>query len=310
MAPDAPAEVAGEVSEAGPADVPPEPESALARARQALVATDAELLRLAEARDAALVADADDEAIQLYDQIETLQRLRRVQEDKLRLQTAAAERAAAEQRAAAKAETIAAIEGLLSQRDEAGAALSAAIEAADKAFVRLVELGREVRQRWQFSPHDANPAMLTEGALSLAIPHEFYRLTARPHPLGGKILTDFMPSFPSGSKAERFEDAGLPSKIKPLAKKLEAASALASRVMREGFSTNQLSAIPSSSAPPDDTGQSNVEPLPQVSPFKAEPNPELARLLSRQNKLASRQMSDEDEAEYAANGEAIKALSA
>jgi hypothetical protein len=290
------------------ADVPA-PETPLSKARSALAETDAELARLAAERDGALLRDDDAEAVRLDGEVEKLQRLRRAHVDKVALREREAERAAAEQRTAAKAETIAGIEALLAERDAAGAELAASIEAADKAFVRLVELGREIRQRWQFAPHDANPAMLTENALLLAIPHEFYRLTARPHPLGGNVLPDHLPSFPAGSKAERIEEAGLPAKIKPLAKKLEAASALASRVMREGFSTNQLSAIPSSAASMGGASQTDVEPLPQVRPFKVAPNPELARLLMRQNQLASRQMSDEDEAEYAANGEAIKELS-
>jgi hypothetical protein len=291
------------------ADVTPAAESPLGKARSALAETDGELARLAAERDAALLRDDDVEAVRLDGEVEKLQRLRRAHVDKVALREREAERAAAEQRAVAKAEIIAGIELLLSERDRIGGELSANIEAADKSFIRLIELGREIRQRWQFAPHDANPAMLSENALLLAIPHEFYRLTARPHPLGGKVLPDFVPSFPAGSKAERIEEAGLPSKIKPLAKKLEAASALASRVMREGFSTNQHSAIPSSAASPGDTGQSNVEALPTTSPFRAEPNPELARLLERQLVLAMRD-DPASEAEYIANGARVAALSA
>jgi hypothetical protein len=310
LAPGAAAEPAGEVSAVASADEAASVESPLGRARAALSATDAELAALLAARAEALAADA----MELDGEIAAKERLRKVQLDKVGLRQAEAERAAAEQRAAQKAETIAGIEVLLAQRDAAGSQLAAHVEGADQCFVRLVELGREIRAKWQFAPHDANPAMLTEAAIAAAIPHEFFRLTARPHPLGGKIVTDSLPSFPAASKAERFEDAQRPEAIKPLAKKLEVASALASRVMREGFSTNKLSAIPSS-ASPGDAGQSApaanaIEPLPSVSPIRAAPNPELSKLLARQNQLASRDMSPDDEAEYAANGEAIKALSA
>jgi hypothetical protein len=310
MTPDAPTEPVDASIESGSGDVTPVDESALGKARSALAQTDGELATLLAARDEALAADDDVRAMELDGEIAAKERLRKVQVDKVGLRQAEAERTAAEQRAAAKAEIIAGIEALLAERDAAGAELAAAIEAADKNFVKLIELGREIRQRWKFSPHDANPCLLTENTLALAIPHEFFRLTARVHPLGGKIVTDMVPSFPAGSKAERIEFAMEPSKITPLAKKLEAASALASRVMRSGFSTSQLSVIPSSTASPDEARPSNIEALPTTSPFKAEPNPELARLLSRQNQLVSRQMSVEDEAEYAANGEAIKALSA
>jgi hypothetical protein len=303
------AEPADASIETGAADVTPEPESPLARAQQALQETAEQLKALTARRREVLLTGSDEDVAAVDAEIEAAQRVQRTRTDRVAvlLEHAAAEAAAA--RAAARSETIVAIEALLAERDAAGAELAISIEAADKSFVRLIELGREIRQRWQFAPHDANPAMLSENALLMAIPHEFYRLTARPHPLGGKVLPDHLPSFPAGSKAERIEEAGLPSKIKPLAKKLEAASALASRVMREGFSTNQLSVIPSSAASPGDTGQSNVEALPQVSPFKAAPNPELARLLSRQNQLASRDMSPDDEAEYAENGRQIAALS-
>jgi hypothetical protein len=295
--------------EGGSADVSPADEGPLGRAQVALQEVVEQLKALTARRREVLLTGSDEEVAAVDAEIEAAQRVQRTRTDRVAvlLEHAAEEAAAA--RAAVPSETIVAIEALLANRDAAGAELAASIEAADKAFVRLIELGREIRQRWQFSPHDANPAMLTENALSLAIPHEFYRLTARPHPLGGKVLPDFVPSFPAGSKAERIEEAGLPSKIKPLAKKLEAASALASRVMREGFSTNQLSVIPSSIASPADAAPSNVEPLPQLSPFKVAPNPELARLLSRQNQLASRDMSPDDEAEYAENGRQIAALS-
>jgi hypothetical protein len=311
---DAPAESADAPTETGAADVTPAADGPLQRAQASLAATDAELSALLAARAEALAADDDVRAMELDGEIAAKERLRKVQLDKVGLRQAEAERAATEQRAAQKAETIAGIEALLAQRDEAGAELAAHIGDADRAFVRMIELGREIRTRWQFAQHDANPAMLTENALVQAIPHEFYRLTARPHPLGGKILTDQLPGFPAASKAERFEDAQMPAKITPLVRKLEAASALASRVMREGFSTNRLSVIPSGPASPADAGQSTApataaEPLPQVSPIRAEPNPELSRLLSRQNQLVSRAMSEADEAEYAENGRQIAAMS-
>jgi hypothetical protein len=71
-----------------------------------------------------------------------------------------------------------------------------------------------------------------------------------------------------------------------------------------------------SSASAIDAAPSNVEPLPtragESSPVarqSAAPNPELARLLSRQNMLAMRDMSPADEAEYAENGRQIAAMS-
>jgi hypothetical protein len=292
------------------ADVTPVADSALARAQQALQETTELLKALTVRRREVLLTGSDEDVAAVDAEIEAAQRVQRTRTDRVAvlLEHAAEEAAAA--RAAARSETIAGIELLLSERDRIGGELSASIESADRAFVRLVELGREIRQRWQFAPHDANPALLSENAIAQAVPHEIFRLTARPHPLGGKILTDHVPSFPAASKAERIEHAQQPEKIRPLVSKLADASALASKVMRTGFSTNQLSAIPSGSASPGEARPSNVEPLPTTSPFKAEPNPELARLLSRQNQLANKQtMTDEDEAEYAANGRQIAAIS-
>jgi hypothetical protein len=312
MPKDTPGESAGEPIETGAADVTLDPETPLGKARSALAETDAELARLAAERDAALLRDDDAEAVRLDGEVEKLQRLRRAHVDKVALREREAERAAAEARAAARSETIASVELLLGERDRVGAELSAGIEASDKAFTRLIELGREIRAKWQFAPHDANPAMLTENSLSLAIPHEFYRLTARPHPLGGRLVVDSLPSFPAASKAEKFEDAGLPSKIKSLSEKLAIGSTLASRVMREGFSTNQLSVIPTSTPSTADNSAvaSNIGPLPQTSPIKAQPDPELARLLARQNQLVNGPMDAAADAEYELLSAQIRARSA
>jgi hypothetical protein len=309
---DGPGEPAGEVSATAPADEPAAAETPLSRAQIALQETAEQLKALTARRREALLTGTDEEVAAVDAEIEATQRLQRTRSDRVSvlLEHAAEEAAAA--RAAARGETIAAVEELLAQRDEAGAVLSAAIEASDKAFIRLIELGREIRQRWQFAQHDANPAMLTENALVQAVPHEFYRLTARPHPLGGKIVTDQLPSFPAASKAERFEDAMMPSKIRPLTEKLSQATALAVRAMKEGFSTNQLSVIPSStpSTGVSDTPVSNVEPLPQTSPIKAQPDPELARLLARQNQLVNGPMDAAADAEYELLSAQIRARSA
>jgi hypothetical protein len=310
MPQDAPAEPAGEASALAVADAA-SPETPLSRAQIVLRETDDLLRALAVRRREVLLTGSDDDVEVLDHEIEATQRLQRTRTDRVSvlLEHAAEEAAAA--RAAARSETIAAVEVLLAQRDEAGAELAAHIEGADKAFLRMITLGREIRQRWQFQQHDASPSMLTEAAIAAAIPHEIYRIGSRPHPLGSKIVADSMPSYPGG-KAERFEDAQRPEAIKPLVKKLAEASALASRVMREGFSTNRLSVIPTSTPSTADNSAvaSNIGPLPQTSPIKAQPDPELARLLARQNQLVNGPMDAAADAEYELLSAQIRARSA
>jgi hypothetical protein len=300
-----PADTSGET---GAADVPSEAESSLAKARAALLATDEELARLATERDAALLRDDDAEAVRLDGEVEQLQRLRRAHVDKVALREREAERAAAEQRAAERAGAISAVEGLLGERDRVGGELAAAIDRADKCFVRMLELAREVKAAWSFASHDHAPALLADSAVLRELTHEIYRVAARPV-APGAMIAPAAPSFPGG-KFERIEHALLPSKIRPLTEKLAEASEFASRCMRDGFSSNQLSPALSGAASPGDTGQSNIEPLPQVSPFKAEPNPELAKVLARMNALASRQMSEDDERLYQELGRKCQELSA
>jgi hypothetical protein len=301
--------VAGEISAPAPADVAPDAESPLGRARSALATTDAELARLAGERDAALLADDDAGAIELDRQIEAVQRLRKAHADKVALRQREAERAAAAARSAEKVETIVGIEQLFAERDRLAGMLSEHIAGADAAFRGLFEISHEIRRRWPFAAHDLAAMQVADGPLALAVQHEIYRLAGRPHQPGAPVGDHKPPSFPGG-RAERLEHALQPDKIEPLAKKLEVASALASRVMREGFSTNQLDPAQAGPAAVEQSAPTVTGPDPAPSPFNGTPNPELAQVLSRMNALSSRQMSDEDEREYQELGRKVQELSA
>ena len=308
----APAEAADATGETGAADVTPAPEGALARAQASLAANDADIARLVEQRNRLLLQDEvdEDEVGRIDDELARHQRRQRIMSDRLVLLAAEAQRAAAEQRAAQKAETIAGIEALLAERDRLGSALTDAITAADAAFQGLFEIGHEVRRRWPFAAHDLAAMMVADGPLALAVQFEIFRLAGRPHLPGAPVGDHKPPSFPGG-RAERLEYALQPEKIEPLAKRLGAGSAVASRVMREGFSTNQLDPA---QANPGVAGQSgapvNTTTMSSAAPQSSAPNPELAQVLARMNALASRQMTPDDEAEYQLLGRKCQELSA
>jgi hypothetical protein len=328
MPQDAPTDLAGESIEAGPADVTPVPESALQRAQAAMAGNDADIARLVTERNGLLVRDEVDEAAiaHIDDELAQRQRRQRTLSDRLALLAAEARRAEAEQAAQVHEAKIIEAERLFISRDAAVMDLRDHLVAAEQAYRKVYELGVAARAAWPWEHGRAGGTLTAAHDLTREVSSFLYRIGGRPAQLGGQFPTNVPPSFP-GAKCPKIELLQLPDKLPDLAAEYRLASKYASDVMRglrvdavpTPSATSGLHAVASFESPtsapasPGVTGQSDsivIAPLPTVSPFKAVYNPELSKILERQNALASRAMSDADEREYQENCRMIQELSA
>jgi hypothetical protein len=314
MTPGAPAEPAGEPTETGAVDVTPAPETALGKAQTALAATDGELSALLAARAEALTADDDIRAMELDGEIAAKERLRKVQLDKVGLRQAEAQREAAAQAVQAREAQIVQTEHLFVSREAAVADLRDHLVAAEQAFRRVHELGQAARAAWPW-PHGKTGATLTAPSdLTQAVSSFLFKIGGRPTQTGGQHQANVPPAFPGG-RCPKIEWLQTPDKLPDLAAVYREASRYASDVMR-GV---RVDAVPASPASPGVAAQSDdaqsaatvIAPLPppQAAPQKTEPNPALAKILARQAVLAMRD-DPASEAEYIANGELVRELSA
>jgi hypothetical protein len=313
MASEAPAEPAGEVSQTGPvvhAEPNAEPVCALERAREALASTAETLGRLGRERDAALLADADDEVARLDDELARVQKTQKTLTDKVALMAAEASRLEAEQAALAHEARIKTAEDLFTRRDEAVADLQLHLQKAEAAFRKVHALGIEARTGWAWSHGKLGGTLTTASDLVLATQSSLYKLGGRPAPLGGAYPVDAPPAFPGG-RCPRIELLQTPSALPDLLDEYRDASRFSSDVMR-----NVIRLVdpvpPTSSALTDDAGRHEVTAIGPAAGSANIPaiSPEVAKLLERQNALAMRDMTADDLVEYQTNSRLIEQMSA
>jgi hypothetical protein len=316
MAPEAVAEPADASIETGAADVTPAPESALAKAQEALSENDRAIAGLMAERNARLLQDEVDEVEveRLDGEIGRCQRRQKTLTDRLSLLAAEAQRVEAEQAAHARETKIIEAEHLFVARDAAVADLRDHLLAAEAAFRRVHELGQAARAAWPW-PHGKTGATLTGASdLTQAVTSFLFKIGGRPTQTGGQHQPNVPPAFPGG-RCPKIEWLQTPDKLPDLVAQYRDASRYASDVMR-GVRADAAPASPASPgvAAQSDAAQSAATviaplPTPQAAPQKAEPNPALAKILARQAVLAMRD-DPASEAEYIANGELVKELSA
>jgi hypothetical protein len=219
-------------------------------------------------RREALLADNDAQAARLGTAIEEQRRLADVHRDKIALLEQEAAREARERQVRERRGLIERIEAKLAERDKAGAELVEAIKAADAAFIKMVDLGRDIGAAWPWPSHDMAPIMIGPGPIHGAIEAELYRLTARPFLGGGQPETKHAGLKFPGAKSPRLEWMGVPDRITPLADVLASASGLASSIMRDGRGSADKPVEP---AAPQPATNGHSEPQPQ-SPAQANLN--------------------------------------
>jgi hypothetical protein len=300
-----PADASGEVEAL---HVIPEPVSALARAQQALAENDRAIADLVAQRNALLVRDEvnDAEVERIDAELARHQHRQRTLSDRLSLLGEEARREAAEQAALAHEAKIKTAEDLFTRRDEAAADLQRHLQKAEEAFRRVHALGIEARAGWPWAHGKLGGTMTTASDLIVATASYIYKIGSR----GGGRDPAGTPGFPGG-KCPRIELMHNPAVLPDLLDEFTAASRYGSDTMR---GVVRLDAVSPSPAPPSAVGAAPAQSPPVVAAVESAHippiTPEIRKLLERQNALASRVMSEADEAEYEANGELIKGLSA
>jgi hypothetical protein len=306
------AEPAGDSIETGAADVTPVPESALARAQQALASNDADIARLVEQRNGLLLQDEVNETeVECIDgELARHQRRQKTLTDRLSLLAAEAQRAEAEQAAQVHEAKIIEAERLFIARDAAAMDLRDHLVAAEAAFRKVYELGVAARAAWPWEHGRAGGTLTAAHDLVREVGAFLYKIGGRPALLGGQFPANVPPAFP-GAKCPKIELLQLPDKLPDLVVQYRDASRFASDVMR---GVVRVDAVPPSPASPGIAAEAPATTPPVVA-AAAGPNvpsigPEVRKLLERQNALASRDMSEADEREYQENSRLIQEMSA
>lgn len=217
------------------------PKSAATRLEEALEAAEAGKRKLAElhtARNRALLADNDVEAMKLAAEIDLQEQTVRGVTDKIELLKAEAEKEASEKRAKERAALIERIEEKLKQRDEIGRELGETVKKADALFCKLFEAAKEIRAAWPWAHHDMPPTLLGDSAIARAVEYELYRCGARPA-MGGGMDKPRPPSFPGG-KSPTAQLMLQPDRIVPLAELLRDGSRMASEIMKTGKASGTI----------------------------------------------------------------------
>jgi hypothetical protein len=207
-------------------------EGRLASAQAALEDANRKLAGLNEKRNQCLLGDDNAGAIALAGEMANLKLAARAEEDRIALLRAQAAEEEKARKVREREGLIKQIEEKLAARDAAGADLADAAAKMNRSFFRMIDLGREVQGLWNWPPSDLAPILAIPPAISAALCHELYRISAHPKLLGGQVEKPNAGLSLPGSKVPRFELTHLPEKITPLASVLQEATAYALGIMR------------------------------------------------------------------------------
>jgi hypothetical protein len=295
--------------------------TSLESAQEALTATTALIADLEAQRRAALLGDDDGVVSRLSNRLEGLRRQRQTDLDRVTARFEVAEKELQAKAAAERSTLIARIEGIFVQRDEAGRVLAEHVKAADKSFLRVLALGKEIADAWEWGEGDLMSTLCSPASVLGVLRNEIFRIGGRISPGGGMPNPHPGPSYP-GAQPERLEFAMLPSKFRPLTERFAEASAVASQIMKTG----RHDPVPEP-APIAVPVAPDVMPMPapaQVSNGHAVPTPgnvpvptigsaeqlEFSMLVARNAALVEGPQTEAAEKEYRANLKRIEKLQA
>jgi hypothetical protein len=295
--------------------------ASLPAAQEALRLVNEQLETLATRRREALLRGTDDDVAAVDAEIAAAQHLQRTRSDRVEALTEESERAATEQRARDRETAIAQIEARFRRRDKLAARLASLVKSADAAFVQLCVANHGIMDAWPWQHGHVGAALLGDGDVALALSHELFRVGGRLPPGGGSPNPHPAPTWP-GAKCSQLEFIMMPERTTSMVDKFAMASAAAGRILRSGRNDplpvmNGATAPPVPAEPAQPTEAAPVASADEPAPLKiavpferSSREIEISSLLVRQNELASKiEMTEADEAEYAANGERIRALS-
>ena len=202
-------------------------------AKLQLADAEKQLADLQVRRNAALLADRDEEAAKLDLEIEKQSRLVRGHSDKAALLAEQAESEENDRRVRQQQELIERNEAKFAERDKVAAELQATIAQTVKQFRHILDLNTQLRAAWPFTTSDYGACVLTEPGVIAFLQHEIFRVGTKPRLYGGADKPPHYPSFP-GAESPRIELAGTPHLVKPMTDAFKESSAVASQIMRTG----------------------------------------------------------------------------
>jgi hypothetical protein len=206
----------------------------LATAQAAIEEANRKLAELNARRNEYLLEDNDTEAIRLQGQIDTLTLEVRARRDKAQLLAESVREEERERRAKEREGQIERIEKKLAERDSAGIELADAVAAADRAFRKLIDVGAEIQNLWNWPASDVPACLLSHSAISAVLSHELYRVGGREKYGGGLVEKHGIHAGINipGARVPRYELTHLREQIVPLTAVLKQASEHASNIMR------------------------------------------------------------------------------
>jgi hypothetical protein len=212
----------------------PSAKKQLEKARAALAETDQKLADIGARRSAELLGSDDNSQIVAFDrEIEELERVAKVQRDRIEALKAEVEREEGLARAKRRAEHIARVKQKLAEADAVGAEMQAAADQVVKLFRKECELRLAIAAMWPWTPNDSGAIGLNGIAVKERLCWYLYKIGAVMNFGGGADFDRMTPSFPGGI-SPRLEDRLQPEKIPSMVDVMAEKSAYACKVLDSG----------------------------------------------------------------------------
>jgi hypothetical protein len=212
----------------------PSAKKQLEKARTALAETDQKLADIGTRRSAELLASDDNSQIVAFDrEIEELERIAKVQRDRIEALKGEVEKEEGLARAKRRAEHIARVKQKLAEADAVGAEMQAAADQVVKLFRKECELRLAIAAMWPWTPNDSGAIGLNGIAVKERLMWYLYKVGAVLNFGGGTAIDTMVPSFPGGI-SPRLEDRLQPEKIPSMTAVMAEKSAYACKVLDSG----------------------------------------------------------------------------
>jgi hypothetical protein len=185
----------------------------LAKAQSALSDTQAKLVDLRGRREAELLASDDTGPIIALDQeIAELERVVKVQQDRIEALKTEAEREEGLARAKRRSQLIDRVKAKIAEADAVGLEMQGIADRIVELFKRECPVRLDIAAMWPWTPNDSGAIGLNGVAVKERLMWYFYKIGAVMNFGGGAALDTMVPSFPGGV-SPRLEDRLQPEKI-------------------------------------------------------------------------------------------------
>jgi hypothetical protein len=212
----------------------PSAKKQLEKAHAALAETDQKLADIGARRSAALLASDDNNQIVAFDrEREELERVAKVQRDRIELLKVEVEKEEGLARAKRRAELIGRVKAKIAEADAVGIETQAVADQLVKLFRKECQLRLAIVPMWAWDNSDRGAIGLSGVAVKERYCHYFYKIGATLNAGGGLPFDRMQPSFPGGV-CPRLEWRLLPEAIPSMADVMAEKSAYAAKVLDGG----------------------------------------------------------------------------